>query len=368
MVSDVDFVHTGPETLAGRYLRRFWQPVYASADLPKGRAVPIRLMSQDLTLYRGHSGSAYVVSHRCPHRGTQLSAGSVEGDDIACAYHGWKFNGAGACIEQPAEPKPFCQKVSIEAYPTREAMGLIFTYLGPAPAPELPMFPDMVDFTHRHRMDCNYFQSAENILDDVHLHFSHHNSILKHSRRAGIPQVSAQETPYGLLQELKHDRSTEFNHFIMPNICHLEFDVQVLSRSVTTVGLLLYYVPIDDTHHNHFMCGRVEAPGVFKKLTRPLGRLVQRLRGDDWFTRNVNHVLSGARPLAKVTDPRLQDTVMCVGQGAIVDRSVERLGTTDAAVILLRSVWKRHLRQFAEGQAPLPVALPKDGFKRAALH
>src|SRR5262249_19475202 len=149
--------------------RRFWQPVYASDDLPRGRAVTIRVMSEDFTLYRGAAGEAHVVAHRCPHRGTQLSTGTIIGDDISCAYHGWTFNPIGECVAQPAEPKPFCQKVKIGAYPTREAVGLIFAYFGPLPAPDFPQFPRMIDFTHRHRMDCNYFQSAENIIDDVHL-------------------------------------------------------------------------------------------------------------------------------------------------------------------------------------------------------
>ena len=77
-----DLVHTGPGTLAGRYLRRFWQPVHNSRLLEAGRAVPIRLMSEDLTLYRGESGQAHTVAFRCAHRGTQLSTGWVEGDDL----------------------------------------------------------------------------------------------------------------------------------------------------------------------------------------------------------------------------------------------------------------------------------------------
>ncbi|MBM2812335.1 MAG: hypothetical protein HW416_3094 [Chloroflexi bacterium] len=75
-----DFVHTGPGTLAGRYLRMFWQPVALSADLPAGRTIPIRIMSEDLTLYRGEGGGAHLLAFRCAHRGTQLSTGWVEGD------------------------------------------------------------------------------------------------------------------------------------------------------------------------------------------------------------------------------------------------------------------------------------------------
>ena len=86
-----DFVHTGPGTLAGRYLRMFWHPVYLARELKLAHAVPVRIMSEDFTLYRGESGTAYAVGFRCAHRGTQLSAGWVEGDCVRCFYHGWKI-------------------------------------------------------------------------------------------------------------------------------------------------------------------------------------------------------------------------------------------------------------------------------------
>src|SRR5262245_4768037 len=115
-----DFVHTGPGTLAGRYLRRFWQPVGRATDFALGRAYPIKLMSEDYTLYRGEDGAPHIVAPRCPHRGTRLSVGWVEGNDLRCFYHGWKFDGSGQCIEQPAEDHAFCRKVTIRSYPTAE--------------------------------------------------------------------------------------------------------------------------------------------------------------------------------------------------------------------------------------------------------
>src|SRR5262245_53757962 len=89
---EIDCVRTGPGTLGGRYLRRFWQPVYLSRDLAKGRAVPIQVMGEHFTLYRGESGSPHVTVHRCPHRGTQLSTAWVRGEDLRCRYHGWTFD------------------------------------------------------------------------------------------------------------------------------------------------------------------------------------------------------------------------------------------------------------------------------------
>jgi 5,5'-dehydrodivanillate O-demethylase oxygenase subunit len=347
-----DFVHTGPGTIGGRYLRRFWQPIYLSRDLAKGKAVPIRVMSQEFTLYRGESGRPYVTVHRCPHRGTQLSTGSVRGEQLSCRYHGWTFDPTGQCTAQPAEPQPFCNKVKIATYPAKEAIGLIFAYLGEGTPPPFPQWPKVGRFLHRHRMDCNYFQSAENILDDVHVHFSHRNSaLLRRSRRSALPMVSAHETPFGLTQRLRHARSTELNHFIMPNMCYLQFD----HRKRATVSVLFTYVPIDDTHHYHYMSSTATTtfPDILNKLVFGLAGWIDARRSsdkDEWFSRKTREVLSGKSTFDRITDPRLQDTVICVGQGAIADRSVDRLGKSDAAVILLRKIWQRELRLLAEGK------------------
>ena len=104
-------------------MRRFWMPVMRAEDLPKGHAKPIRVMSEDFALYRGESGQAQVIDYRCPHRGAQMHLGWVEGDDIRCVYHGWKFDCTGQCNEQPAEEAGFARKVRIKTYPTREHLG-----------------------------------------------------------------------------------------------------------------------------------------------------------------------------------------------------------------------------------------------------
>src|SRR5215471_15969556 len=360
---EIDFVYTGPGTVGGRYLRRVWQPIYLSRDLAKGKSVPIRVMSEEFTLYRGESGRPYITVHRCPHRGTQLSTGRVQGEQLSCRYHGWTFDPTGQCTAQPAEPHPFCSKVKIATYPAREAIGLIFAYLGDGAAPRFPEWPKLGQFLHRHRIDCNYFQSAENIIDDVHVHFSHRNSeVLRRSRRAAIPKVSAYETPFGLTQQLQHARSTELNHFIMPNLCYLQFDY----RKRTTVSTLFAYVPIDDTHHNHYMSttAAISSPKFINKLisfAAWIAAWIDARRGahkDQWFSKKASEVLSGASTFERITNPRLQDTVICVGQGAVADRSVERLGTSDAAVILLRKIWKRELRLLAEGRPLTQFTFP----------
>ena len=88
----VDLATTKAGTPGGIFMRQFWIAVYDSDDLPAGRAMPIRIMGEDYTIYRGQSGRPQVVANRCPHRGAQMFLGWVEDDDIRCVYHGWKFD------------------------------------------------------------------------------------------------------------------------------------------------------------------------------------------------------------------------------------------------------------------------------------
>ena len=111
-VSAPDVHHTGPGTIAGRYLRSYWQPVYHSDELPAGRAKPVKIMNVDYALYRSPDGTPNIVDALCPHRGARMSVGLVEDDCIRCFYHGWKFDGAGNCLEQPAEPAKLCAQGS----------------------------------------------------------------------------------------------------------------------------------------------------------------------------------------------------------------------------------------------------------------
>src|SRR5436190_11039581 len=126
----IDLEHTGPGTLAGRFMRRFWHPVYISEELKPGWSVPIMIMCEPLTLYRGEGGEAHLVDFRCAHRATQLSTGWVEDDCIRCRYHGWMYDGSGQCVQAPLEDPGFHTRIKIKSYPVQEYLGLIFAYMG----------------------------------------------------------------------------------------------------------------------------------------------------------------------------------------------------------------------------------------------
>jgi 5,5'-dehydrodivanillate O-demethylase oxygenase subunit len=140
-----NFAHTGPGTLAGPYLRRFWHPIQVSDALAVGRPMRVQVMGEFFTLWRGEGGAVSLVQDRCPHRQTVLSLGWVAGDNIRCFYHGWEFNGGGQCVAQPAEKAGFAGKVRIRSYPVRDYLGLIFAYLGEGEPPEFRRFPELED-------------------------------------------------------------------------------------------------------------------------------------------------------------------------------------------------------------------------------
>ena len=159
-------------------MRQFWMALDNSANLAPGRAKPIRIMSENYTLYRGASGKAQVIAQRCPHRGAMMHLGWVEDDDIRCVYHGWKFDCSGQCIEQPAEEAGYNRKVKIATYPTREHMGLIFAYFGEGEPPPFPPYPEsagegLIDPWPVYQVPCNYLQCFENSMDEVHVAFTH---------------------------------------------------------------------------------------------------------------------------------------------------------------------------------------------------
>src|SRR3977135_4110169 len=119
-ITETDFEHTGQGRPAGYLLRQRWQPVSAADELVTGQAVPLKILHLELTLYRGEDGAAHVIAGRCAHRGVLLSVGMVEGACIRCRYHGWQYDETGQCVDQPAEPKGFAEKIRIASYPVEE--------------------------------------------------------------------------------------------------------------------------------------------------------------------------------------------------------------------------------------------------------
>ncbi len=356
-----DFVHTAPGTLAGRYLRTFWQPVYCSHELPPGRAVPIRIMDEDFTLYRGgERGTPHLVGFRCPHRGTQLSLGWVEGDCIRCFYHGWKYDGSGQCIEQPAEPKPFANKIRIPSYPVQEHIGLIFAYLGEGEPPPFTRYPKLADpdivlDVVRWNRICNYFNNIDNSLDNAHVRFVHkrHRETARDQIVKGDPRITVEETDWGIKRNVSYPNGAEVVAFFgMPNINYV--NGQVVDSDIKRADVILFKVPVDDENHIHFEVRAIPLKGDYARRWLE-GRRQKRTMEASSRAELVKAVLSGKLQLSDIDPNRtdyviIEDEIAQTGQGKIADRRREHLGLSDAGVILLRKIWERELQALAEGQ------------------
>ncbi len=355
-------VRTGPGTLAGRYLRRFWQPVFHGADLAGERALPLRVLGEDFTLYRGAGGSVHLLGPRCPHRGTQLSSGWVEGDDLRCFYHGWKYDGSGQCIEQPAEDSRFCHRVSIRSYPTREYLGLVFAYLGEGAPPQFPLHPEFEDFAGLVEIDsylrnCNYFQNLENALDMSHVGFVHADNRASFTGIGHGNQLSAEESAWGVAYCFtRSDGQRRIQQFGMPNIFYMT--ALPNDPEIGWQESLFWWVPIEDDRHMQFSIHRIPATGA--AATRIRDRRQKRRSEIDLAHQTVcQDVLDGRVALSQVDRRRvdlvrLQDDIAQIGQGRIADRSNERLGRADVGVIAIRRLWSRELAALRDGGALKP--------------
>jgi len=354
----------GADTWAGKYLRRFWQPVQLSKNLKPGRAKPIRVLGEDFTLYRGTTGSAHVVDYACAHRCTKLSVGTIEGDHIRCVYHGWMYDADGQCIEQPSEPEPFAQKIRIRAVPTQEYLGLIFCWLGAGPPPPLPRYSafegeGLLDNSYYTR-ECNYYQNLDNHGDSAHVTYTHRLSLQKSMTNLGLnhamPIVSAEEMPYGIASTASWpDGRTRTIHLLVPNMNFFNVPSEMPGETGWT-DHLAWRVPIDD--ERHYSC-TIQRHHISEESRRRYDEVQKETRqaiaGLEIGTRRMlEMILAGEASLDDCADRpdivSLEDGVAQEGQGRSVDRSKEHLGRSDATLILRRKIHLRELRALSEGQ------------------
>jgi 5,5'-dehydrodivanillate O-demethylase len=198
---------------------------------------------------------------------------------------------------------------------------------------------------------CNYFQSAENIMDDVHVNFSHQGHLVNTAARPYVPtKTSGEETPFGLTQLQERGDQTDRIHFIMPNQCFLAHKLESgREKKPFWFKALFWYVPIDDESHLHVLIMVYHT----KRRERPDSTPVHE---------EIEAILSGQKTWEDIANHpniiRIQDGVAICGQGKIEDRSRERLGRSDAAVVMLRRLWMRELELLASGKAVTAFSTP----------
>ncbi|HEX3972886.1 MAG TPA: Rieske 2Fe-2S domain-containing protein [Stellaceae bacterium] len=361
-ITETDLLQAGPGTLAGRYLKKFWQPVYVTADLEKGKAKPVRVMGENYTLYRGLSGKAHLVGARCAHRGAQLSAGWVEDDCIRCMYHGWMFDGSGQCVEQPAEPAAFKDKIKIPGFPVQEYLGLIFAWLGDGAPPPLPRYPwfeeEGVLEADTYLRYSNYFYTLDNHSDEVHVVFTHRNTNFSRAGLRDVPSIEAEETAYGLRVVARYPNGNpRANQLLMPNI--IMFKSSPAAGDAGFSDRAAWRVPQDDNTHLSFGIDLRHLTGDAAKRYRD-AQAQQRARTKALKLEPVDMVardiLAGRRGLededilARPDLVNIQDCVAQMGQPAVEDGPYENLGRSDRGVILWRNMWLRELGAMVDGR------------------
>jgi 5,5'-dehydrodivanillate O-demethylase len=353
-----DIERVGPGTLNGRYMRRFWHPVYHASDLEVGHVKPIRILSEDFVVYRGESGKPQVMAPRCPHRNMSLVPSWIEGDTIRCFYHGWRFAPDGQCVEQPAEKNAFCDKIQARSYPTREYLGLIFAYLGEGEAPEFPRYPafegeDVVTHTESYTRACGFFNNMENAADLSHIAFAHRDAPVSWDEMTDGPTLSPVESEWGVESRAIRPSGRRNIHQIgFPNMYHIRGVPD--DPAVTHREIIAWWVPLEDDRHTQFTVVRKEKsdPNLEGYHKRRLEKLARQDLDREQLARDI---LAGRKRLQDVDPTRvhmifLQDDIAQMGVGPIETRPPDRLGRGDANVIMYRRIWLRELTKFANGE------------------
>jgi len=355
----------GPGTPMGALMRRYWQPIAAVAELEEEPTKEVKLLGEELVLYKNRRGGYGLIGRRCAHRRVNLLYGVPEDDGLRCPYHGWKYDGTGQCIEQPFEDTVhpdgrFKEKIAIPGYPVEELGGLIFAYLGPKPAPLLPRWGLLVMDRNVLRemfiteVPCNWLQCMENSVDPVHIEWLHgyYGSYLQDRlgredaesqgvRKLGTHQkIGFERFDRGIIKRRmwsggsENDDSWKVGHPVLfPNI---------LQQGRGGRYFLQYRVPIDDTHTWHVeyavyvLPPEVEAPRQDSiPITYP--------------------TVFDERGRLRADDVLAQDHLAWVTQGPIMDRSQEKLGESDTGVIMYRQMLQEQMAVVEDGGDPVNV-------------
>jgi phthalate 4,5-dioxygenase len=358
----------GPGTPMGETLRRYWMPAALTSELVSdGSPVRVRLLGEDLVAFRDTDGKVGLIGAFCPHRRAPMFFGRNERNGLRCVYHGWKFDRAGHCTEMPTEPpdSPYKTRIKIESYPTAEAGGIVWTYMGPAaqmPSPpdwELTRAPASHRFVSKTVQDCNWLQALEGGLDSAHAMIMHNSNLgdlswINDYERL-TPRLDVHLTDYGFyytgVRSLGPRRWARLYQYFMPfwqmrgrvaplrgaatppKIPSMCGHAWVPADDVTTTSFNFIYSadPAIEMTHEFAMENEIE-DGRGPDQLLPDGRLKANLHNDYFIDRNFqkNGNFTGIKGI------NTQDVAIQEGMGPIVDRSKEHLGSTDRAIIAMR--------------------------------
>jgi phenylpropionate dioxygenase-like ring-hydroxylating dioxygenase large terminal subunit len=359
-VTLADIPRVGPGTPCGEWFRRYWvvvgtvQELY---DIPQA----VKILGEDLVLFRDPSGQVGLLGEHCPHRGASLEYGEIEDGGLRCPYHGWLFNVRGQCLEMPAEPKDskFCEKVKHLSYPVKELGGLIFAYLGPDKdnPPPLPNYAPLVERPGQWQVepvrhaDYNWFNFFENSADPAHVCILHRHAGYGQQSWGNqffsytdMPHFEFVEMDYGMkvvMTKPGPERGTEFvdeMSLALPSIVqvgdtefvHAKVDAAALIKEGSRCEHWMFVTPNDDDHFMLFTADNYRGPeeNFFANLKalRAKETLAQEVKPYDkrkWMPYKGNI--------------RQEDIVTQGTQGLLGERA-EQLGVSDRGVIKFRKI------------------------------
>ncbi len=348
-----ELTQVGPGTPMGALLRRYWYPIAFEQDFHDRPTKTIRLLGEDWTIYKSPSGRYGIIGEHCPHRRASLTYGVVHDDGIRCGYHGWRFAFDGTCLEQPAEVdnQNFRDRVQAKAGVTQTMGGMVWVYVGPSPAPELPRFDvfvlDGVRDVGVATLPCNWLQIMENSVDPHHVEWLHgyYFEFLGKTQGFEAPKsfqkkhikTAFDEFEWGIIKRRMLEGHTEADDdWAIGHPLVFPFYMRVGGQYIDQMQIR---VPIDDTHTWKLFYSLHHPPeGVWEKQDRPVVYEYPWKREDGTL---ITDYVEG------------QDVMAWVSQGEILDRSLEHLGRSDAGVALLRKMFKENMRKVADGEDPL---------------
>ena len=343
---NMELMRVGSGTLMGELMRRYWMPIAASAELEDNPIKQMRLMGEDLVLYRAKNGNHGLVDLHCPHRRADLSYGIQDELGLRCNYHGWLYDHTGACLEQPFEEVAypdarFKDRIKIKAYPVVDKAGMLWAYMGPGEAPLVPDYDRFHDKGYKQvvftEIPCNWFQCQENSIDPVHVEWLHG----RWSRALGIgrgpePQahikVGFDEFEHGIVYR-RVSEGTDEDHemWTVGRVC--------LWPNALYVGHFEWRVPIDDENTLSVAWFNVPVPGEAPFEQERIHYWNSPLTDENTGRWIDTHVMN-------------QDFIAWVGQGALADRTQEHLGGSDQGIIMMRRRMLEEARVVADGGEP----------------
>ncbi|MGH7074318.1 MAG: Rieske 2Fe-2S domain-containing protein [Stellaceae bacterium] len=340
----------GPGTKMGELLRRYWMPIAGASEFDdETRIKPVRLMGEDLVLYKDFNGTYGLIDRHCCHRRADLSYGFVEDCGLRCNYHGWLYDEKGRCLAQPYEDTAhpgakMKDRIRIKAYKVAERAGLLWAYLGPEPA---PLVPNWEPFTWKNGfvqivladVPCNWLQAQENSIDPVHFEWMHlnwnmrlHNQLGPYSPRH--VKVDFDEFDYGFTyKRIKEDTSEQDLLWTVGRVC-------LWPNALFTGDHFEWRVPVDDDN-------MLSVTWCFNRVPKEREPYVQN-RVPTWKG-PIKDPATGRWISSHVMN---QDFIAWVGQGTIADRENENLAASDKGVALLRRRFFEDMDRVAQGQDP----------------